>query len=128
VASTPSQAATVPSSSAIPVVFTRTVEAGRDKPGEVVTAKTTQVVLLPGGRVLRDGSTLIGHVVESRPFVFNPAPYAVQTPSALSIHFDQIVENGHKIPVSLSVRALSSFSATHEATVPSQSRLSNWVR
>jgi len=99
------------------VIFTQTLDTAKAKPGEIVTAKTTQVVLLPGGRVLRSGTSLIGHVVESTPFAFNPTPYAVQKPSILSVHFDKIVTSGSTIPVSLSVRAIAGPVASHEASI-----------
>jgi len=111
------QTGTIPSATSIPVTFTHTLDAGKAKSGETVTAKTTQVVVLPGGRELPIGTTLIGHVGESTPFAFNPAPYAVQTPSVLSVHFDKIVANGATIPVSLSVRAIAGPVASHEASI-----------
>jgi hypothetical protein len=113
----PGQAETIPPSTAIPVIFTQTLEAGKAGPGATVIAKTTEAVYLPGGQVLPKGTTLIGHVVESAPFHFNPAPYAVQTPSALSVHFDKIAEGGSTLPVSLEVRAISGPVAAHEASI-----------
>lgn len=111
------QAQVIPAATAIPVVFTQTIDAATAKPGEVVFAKTTQVVLLPGGQILKKGTALIGHVVESKPFLFNPAPYAVQDPSILSVQFDTVDVNGSTIPVSLSVRAIAGPVAAHEASV-----------
>jgi hypothetical protein len=111
------EAETIPPSTAIPVIFTQTLEAGKAGPGAAVIAKTTETVYLPGGQVLPRGTTLIGHVVESAPFRFNPAPYAVQTPSTLSVHFDRIAEGGSTIPLSLEVRAISGPVAAHEANI-----------
>jgi hypothetical protein len=112
------QAEAIPSSTAIPVIFTHTLQAGVAKPGEIVTAKTTQSVLLPGGKALPLGTVLTGHVVQSTPFVFDPTPYAVQKPSVLSVHFDTIAEGGTTIPVNLSVRAITGPVAAHEASIP----------
>jgi hypothetical protein len=115
--STATQTVEVPSGTAIPVVFTRTVNAAKAKPGEAVTAKTMQVVRLPDGKAIPSGTILIGHVVESRPFAFDSTPYAVQKPSYISIHFDQLAEkNGATIPVSLAVRALSSSNVVSDAS------------
>lgn len=111
------QTETIPSATAIPVMFAQTLDAGKAKPGEIVTAKTTQVVLLPGGQVLQKGTTLVGHVVESTPFVFNPAPYAIQKPSVLSVHFDKIAAGGATLPVSLSLRAIADPVASQEASI-----------
>jgi hypothetical protein len=112
------QAQTIPSATAIPVVFVQTVAAGKAKPGEIVTAKTSQVVFLPDGQVLRSGSTVIGHVVESKRFVSNHATNEPQSPSALSVHFDKIAEGGSTIPLSLSMRAIAGPVASHEASIP----------
>jgi len=111
-------AETIPPATALPVTFTQTLEAGKVRPGAIVIAKTTEPVFLPGGQALPDGTTLIGHVVESTPFRFNPAPYAVQTPSTLAIHFDKIARPGDSIPVNLAARAVAGPVAAHEASIP----------
>jgi hypothetical protein len=116
--SNPGQAATIPPSTAIPVIFTQTVEAGKAGPGAAVVAKTTEAVYLPGGQVVPRGTTLIGHVVESAPFHFNPAPYAVQAGSTLAVRFDKIAEGDSTISVSLEVRAITGPVAAHEASIP----------
>ncbi len=111
------QAAPIPVSTAIPVIFTHTSEAGLTNPSEIVTAKTTQAVFLPSGQVLPKGAIVLGHVVQSTAFMFDSAPYAIQKPSVLAIHFDKVVAGGSTIFVSLSVRALSDPVQTHEANV-----------
>ena len=98
-------------------IFTQTLEAGTTRPGATVVARTTEAVYLPQGQVLPAGTTLIGHVVESARFHFDPAPYAVQTPSALAVRFDEIAEGGSRIPVILEVRAISGPVAAHEASI-----------
>ena len=105
-------------STAIPVVLTRTIVAGEARPGDAVTAKTLQVVHLPGNRVLPAGARLVGRVTASTPFIFDRTPYAAQKSSALSIHFDSVVASGETIPVTLSVRAIASPVASHEAEIP----------
>jgi hypothetical protein len=104
-----------PPSLVIPVVFTHTLEAGKVKPGETVSAKTLQVVSLPGGRIVPQQSTLIGHIVVSRSFAFDPTPYTVQEASVLSICFDKIAARGSSIPVKLSLRALADASEANQA-------------
>lgn len=111
------QKAPIPASTAIPVTFTHTLEAGMARPSEMVTAKTNQAVLLPGGQVLPKGSIVQGHVVQSTAFAFDSTPYAEQKPSVLSIHFDKVVVGGTAIPVSLSVRAISGPAQTYEASI-----------
>ena len=108
----------IPAATAIPVVLTRSVAAGLSKPGDAVTARTLQVLLLPGGRMVPAGTTLAGHVVASTPFRFDATDYATQTPSMLSIHFDRIEERGSATPVNLSLRAIAGPVASHEAETP----------
>ena len=87
-----SRAITLPAQTAIPVMFTHTENAAKAKAGDVVTAKTMQVVLLPNGNQLPKGSLVIGHIVEARPFKFDDTDYAVQQASYLSIKIDQVVD------------------------------------
>lgn len=110
------QSQTISASTAIPVVFTHTVEAGKAKPGDIVTAKTIQAVLLSGKAVPR-GATVTGHVVQSTPFVLDPTHYATQKPSILSIHFDKIAWGASTISVGVLVRAIAGSVASHEASI-----------
>ena len=98
----------IPPGTALPVRFVRSVDAKIAQPGDRVIAKTLQIVMLPEGQHLPKGTTLVGHVVEARPYHFNPEPYARQRASSISIHFDQIVTRNLTLPVNLSVRALGS--------------------
>ena len=84
------RAITLPGETAIPVIFTHTIDSGKAKAGDVVTAKTMQVVVLPNGEQLAKGSLVTGHVVEARPFKFDETPYAAQQPSYLSIQIDHV--------------------------------------
>jgi len=111
-------AQTLPPSTAIPVVFTHSIQAGQARPGERIVAKTSQVVLLPSGRTLPAGTALVGHIVLSEGFAFDATPYAVQKPSVLSLHFDTITANGAELPVNLAVRAIAGPIASHEAEIP----------
>jgi hypothetical protein len=107
-------AITLPGETAIPVVFTHTIDAKKAKAGDVVTAKTMQLVLLPNGEELPKGTLVTGHVVEARPFKFDETPYAVQQPSYLAIQLDHVAES----QVATSVRALASAMAVEKALSP----------
>ena len=110
-------AATIPLSTAIPIVFTHTLEAGKVKPGDIISAKTIQAVILPG-KILPRGTILTGHVVQSIPFIPNSAPYATQKPSILSIHFDKIAWGSSTTNISVLARAISGAMASREAIDP----------
>jgi hypothetical protein len=97
----------VPQGTAFPVRFISSVDARKARPGDRVTAKTLQIVILPRGQRLPKGTLLVGHVVNAQPYHFDPQPYAHQKASSISIHFDQIVNGDLTLPVNLSVRALA---------------------
>jgi hypothetical protein len=97
----------VPTGTAIPVRFVRSVDAKRARSGDRVIAKTLQIVFLPAGQRLPKGTLLVGHVVDAQPYHFDPEPYAHQKASSISIHFDLIVNGDLNLPVNLSVRALA---------------------
>ena len=106
-ASVAAQSQSLPASTAVPVRFVHSVDAQKAKAGDTVTAKTMQVILLPGGASIDKGTVVVGHVVAVQPFHFDPTPYAHQSPSQISIHFDKIQKGDSVIPVNLSVRAIA---------------------
>ena len=114
--SAPSQS--LPQATAVPVRFVHSVDAKKAKAGDTVTAKTMQVILLPGGASIGKGTVVVGHVVAVRPFHFDPTPYAHQSPSLISIHFDKLQEGDSVIPVNLSVRAIADTMDSREAAYP----------
>ena len=112
-----SRAITLPAQTTIPVIFTHTENSAKAKAGDVVTAKTMQVVVLPNGEQLPKGSMVTGHIVEARPFKFDDTPYAVQQASYLSIKIDQVGKDGTG-PVVTTVRALADPISVEEALTP----------
>jgi hypothetical protein len=113
-----SRAITLPAQTTIPVMFTHTENAAKAKAGDVVTAKTMQVVLLPNGNQLPKGSLVIGHIVEARPFKFDDTDYAVQQASYLSIKIDQVVDKSGPSPVVAWVRAMADHNSVQDAITP----------
>lgn len=117
-ATVPTQLQTLPQSTAIPVRFVQSVNAKHAKVGDAVTAKTMQVIVLPGGQMIDKGAVVVGHLVAVQPFQFDPTPYAHQKPSLISIHFDKLQQGAAGIPVNLSVRAIASTLESVEAARP----------
>ena len=113
-----SRAITLPEQTAIPVIFTHTVNAGKAKAGDVVTAKTMQVVLLPNGEQIPKGTLVTGHIVEARPFKFDETPYAVQQASYLSIQLDSVMLKGVATTMATAVRAMADPITAEEALSP----------
>ena len=117
-ASVPAQSQSLPAATAVPVSFVHSVDAKKAKVGDTVTAKTMQVILLPGGASIDKGTVVVGHVVAVRPFHFDPTPYAHQSPSLISIHFDKLQKGDSVIPVNLSVRAIAGTDDSRQASYP----------
>lgn len=113
-----SRAITLPEQTTIPIVFTHTLQAGKAKAGDLVTAKTMQVVLLPDGEQIPKGTLVTGHIVEARPFKFDETPYVVQQPSSLSIQLDSVMVKGVATTVATSVRAMADPITVGEALSP----------
>jgi hypothetical protein len=107
-------AATLPGQTTVPVLFTHTINAGRAKAGDKVTAKTMQVVLLSNGEQLPKGTDVVGHIVEARSFQFDDTPYVKQQPSNLAIQIDTI----QGTPVAATVRAMANAMDVQEAMSP----------
>ncbi len=102
----------------LPVAFTNTLSAKKSHPGDVVTAKTTQVVPLADGTAIPRGARIIGHVVAANPFLYDTTPYARQKQSVLSLHFDSVEVGEKAIPLDVTVRALADPITSQEAQTP----------
>lgn len=115
-ATVPAQSQVLPKSTAIPIRFEHSVDTKKAKAGDQVTAKTIQVIMLPGGKSIPKGALVVGHVVALEAFSFDQTPYAHQRPSMLSIHFDKLETGDAAIPVNLSVRAIANANDSKDAT------------
>jgi hypothetical protein len=101
-----------------PIEFTNTVGAKEARPGDPVTARTTQVVRLEDGQTIPKGTKIIGHVTTANPFVFDATPYAQQKSSVLSVHFDSIEVEHQSVPLNIKVRAMADPETSMQARVP----------
>src|SRR6202035_3103240 len=78
------------------------VDAKKNKPGDPVTAKTTEATKSEGRVVIPKGAKLVGHVTECKP------RSKEEKESALGIVFDKaILKNGEEVPLNVSIRALA---------------------
>jgi len=107
-----------PAKTILPVSFATTIEAGKAKVNDPVRGHTLQTVILPDGTKIPKGTVLVGHITESLPFHFDPAPYAAQKRSLLGIHFDRIELKNGSLPVTLEVRAVAGAYAVDDASRP----------
>jgi len=112
------QNASLEPSATLPVDFTRSVDAGHAKVGDVVEAKTIQRVKLSDGSFLPAGAHVTGHVVEANGFTFDKTPYAKQSGSTLSVRFDNLQSGSISIPLHVTVRAIADEFASSSAYAP----------
>lgn len=101
----------LPSGTALPVLLSSTLDVRHAKPGDGVSGKIMQDVLLPdGARILR-GTKIIGHIVKAQ-------PASASSPSQLILKFDYLVQKGRNIPIESTVRAIASVTEVYEARMP----------
>jgi hypothetical protein len=105
----------LPAKTALPIVFTQTIDADRASVGESVSAKTIQVVTLPDGKKLPKGSLVSGHVVAAAGRVANPRE---PNSSILAIHFDQVRWGSNGAKLNVYVRAMADPIESWTATEP----------
>src|SRR5712692_4670029 len=78
------------------------VDAKKNKPGDQVTAKTTEATKSEGRVVIPKGARVVGHVTECK------QRSKEQKESALGIMFDKaILKDGEEIPLNVTIRALA---------------------
>jgi hypothetical protein len=87
---------------AVNAALAQPVDAKKNKPGDQVTAKTTEATKSEGKVVIPRGTRLIGHVTECK------QRGKEEKESALGIVFDKaILKNGEEIPLNVTIRALA---------------------
>lgn len=111
-----SQTAQAAGTSAVPVSFPVNLDAGHLRAGQSIEVRTLQSVILPDGAKLAKGTRIEGHVVAAEGFVFDATPYAEQKGSQLSLSFDAIEENGKRVPIHSSLRAMAAAPDVRKAT------------
>ena len=87
---------------AVNAALSQPVDAKKNKPGDQVTAKTTEATKSEGKVVIPRGSKLVGHVTECK------QRSKEEKESALGIVFDKaILKNGEEVPLNVTIRALA---------------------
>lgn len=105
-------AASLSSGTTMNAALSQPVDAKKNKPGDQVTAKTTEATKSEGKVVIPRGTKLIGHVTECR------QRSKEEKESALGIAFDKaILKNGEEIPLNVSIRALAAAQAAASSSV-----------
>lgn len=99
------------SGTTVNAALSQPLDSKKNKPGDAVTAKTSEATKSGGRVVIPKGSKLVGHVTEAK------ARSEAESESSLGVVFDKaILKDGQEIPLNVTVRALA---AAHAATASS---------
>ncbi len=106
------RSASLASGTAMNAALSQPVDAKKNKPGDQVTAKTTEATKSEGKVVIPKGSKLIGHVTECK------QRSKEEKESALGIVFDKaVLKNGEEIPLNVSIRALAAAQSATSSSI-----------
>jgi hypothetical protein len=101
----------VPAGTVLPAELSASLDSGKSKPGQVITARIMQDVPLPAGKIPA-GARIIGHIV-------NVAPAKSGSGMEISLQFDALRFSHRSIPITTNLRAWASMIEVEDAQVPS---------
>jgi hypothetical protein len=102
--------AAIPPGTILPIRLNSSISSD-SKPGQIITARIMQDVPLDDGGKIREGSKVIGHVVD----VSSPADGSA---ARVSLQFDKLISSGRTISIKTNLRAVAGFMAVLEADTP----------
>lgn len=106
--------ASISNGTAMNATLSQPVDVKKNKPGDQVTAKTTEATKSEGKVIIPKGSKLVGHVTECK------QRSKEEKESALGIAFDKaILRNGEEIPLNVTIRALAAAQTAAPSSVGS---------
>jgi hypothetical protein len=106
-----SGAIAVPSGTILPIRLNSTISSATCKPGQVITGRIMQNVLLASGGKIKEGSKIIGHIVEV-------TPEAASAQARVSFQFDKLVFSNQTITILTNLRAIAGFMEVRDAQTP----------
>lgn len=101
----------IPPGTILPVRLNPSVSSSNARPGQVITGRIMQDVPLPAGMKIREGSEVIGHVLDV-------TPATVGAGARVSLQFDKLVSSHQTIPITTNLRAIAGFMRVVEAQTP----------
>lgn len=101
----------IPPGTALPVMLNSSLNAKKSKPGEKISGRLMQDVLLPDGARIRAGAQVTGKILQ----VDRPTS---TSGSRLVLKFDGLSSQGHSMPLTTDVRAIASTTDVFEAQLP----------
>ena len=104
-------ATAIPPGTILPIRLNTSLSSSGAKPGQTITARIMQDVPLANGGKIREGSKVIGHVVDV-------SSAADGNAERISLQFDKLISSGRTIPITTDLRAVAGFMAVLEAQTP----------
>jgi hypothetical protein len=102
-----SEPTSLASGTAVNAQLSRSLDSKKAKPGDVVTAETTEAVKVDGKIVIPNNTKLVGHVTRASARAKGDAD------SVLAMQFDRAVwKDGHEMPLQVTLQALASEQGT----------------
>ena len=98
----------IPAGTILAVRLNSSLNSGKVKAGQVITARVVQDVPLSSGSKIHAGTKVIGHVTDVRQ----------GNGGQVSFRFDAVEISKQRIPVTTNLRALASMMAVEEAQIP----------
>jgi hypothetical protein len=105
----------IPAGTILPVTLNSTLRSDKSASGATMTATIMQDIPLGAGKILRRGSKVTGHVIET------VTPGRGSDESKISFQFDGLQFENRTVPITVNVRALASFMEVDAAQVPRRS-------
>jgi len=95
----------------LPVRLNSTVSSAKSKPGQVITGRIMQDIPLSSGIRIKEGSKVVGHIVEV-------TPASTGKTARISLQFDKLIWGHQTISIATNLRAIAGFMRINEAQTP----------
>ena len=107
----PDKSSAITAGTILPVRLNSTISSAKSKPGQVITARIMQDVPLSSGIRIKQGSKVVGNIVEV-------TPASAGKPATIALRFDKVVFGHQQIPITTNLRAIAGFMRINEAQTP----------
>jgi hypothetical protein len=101
----------IPSGTILPVRLNSTVSSAKSKPGWMITGRIMQDIPLSSGIRIKEGSKVVGHIVEV-------TPASAGKTARISLQFDKLIWGHQTIAIATNLRAIAGFMRINEAQTP----------
>jgi hypothetical protein len=109
--STPESNPVIPRGTILPVRLNSTLSSAKCRKGQVITGRIMQDIQVSPGVRIKEGSKILGHIVEV-------TPATTGARAGISLQFDKLVSSQQTISVTTNLRAIAGFMRIIEAQSP----------